>query len=132
DARSLYEEGLQIPPCKLYHAGEPGDVMALLAENVRVPDQVIGDVRAMISAAHVGRARLIEFLTDYDMPDLEALSAEIRARSCRRRAASLTAASPPPSRRAPRRASTSTRRSTRHWPRRSPTRSRPAAAPSGS
>lgn len=83
DAKDLFEEGLQIPPCKLYHAGQPGDVMALLAQNVRVPDQVIGDVRAMVSAGHVGRERLIEFLTDYDLADLATISAAVRDRARR-------------------------------------------------
>ncbi|HEX3171910.1 MAG TPA: hydantoinase B/oxoprolinase family protein, partial [Burkholderiales bacterium] len=42
--REIYEEGLQIPICKLMKRGEPNrDVFNIIRRNVRVPDQVIGD-----------------------------------------------------------------------------------------
>jgi N-methylhydantoinase B len=66
NARTIYEEGLQVPPVKLYDRGRPNDdLFALLGKNVRVPDMVIGDVRAFVSSHFVGQARLQEFLADY-------------------------------------------------------------------
>ena len=50
-AREIYEEGLQIPPMKLYREGVLNeDLMTLLVENVRKSEQVVGDVHAMVSA----------------------------------------------------------------------------------
>ena len=43
DSTELYQEGLRIPPSRLWREGEPEDAMfRLLARNVRVPDKVLG------------------------------------------------------------------------------------------
>ncbi|MCA9858626.1 MAG: hydantoinase B/oxoprolinase family protein [Thermomicrobiales bacterium] len=82
EARDLFEEGLRIPPSKLYRRGERNeDVFNFLAANVRVPDQVIGDIGAIVSAETVGKRRLIEFLEDYDLPDISGPAAHILDRS---------------------------------------------------
>lgn len=82
NARQIYEEGLRIPPCKVYERGVPNDdVLRLIAKNVRVPDQVIGDVRGMVAAHHVGIRRLREFLRDYELMDLHSLAANLLHRS---------------------------------------------------
>ena len=47
-AREIYEEGFQIPPMKLFEAGKPNETLfRLLGENVRNPEQVLGDVHAL-------------------------------------------------------------------------------------
>ena len=75
DARDLFEEGLRIPPLKLYDAGEPNTVLLeMIAANVRVPDQVLGDVGAIRAAEIVGGRRLVEFLDDTGLPDLQDLA----------------------------------------------------------
>ena len=44
-AREIYDEGLQIPPMKLYEAGRPDrSLFRLMAQNIRNSDQVLGDV----------------------------------------------------------------------------------------
>jgi len=51
----IYQEGLRLPVLKLADAGrENGAIWELIAANVRVPDKVIGDLRAQIAACHVG------------------------------------------------------------------------------
>jgi N-methylhydantoinase B len=56
--REIYEEGLQIPICKLAKRGEPNrDVFNIIRRNVRVPDQVIGDIYAMIASCTVAANR---------------------------------------------------------------------------
>ena len=81
-AREIYEEGLQIPPMKLYRAGVPNeDLLTLLAENVRKSEQVLGDIHAMISANASGARRLLEFMDEYGLGDLEALATVIQDRS---------------------------------------------------
>jgi 5-oxoprolinase (ATP-hydrolysing) len=82
NAREIYEEGFQIPPMKLFRAGVPNeDLMALLAENVRKSEQVLGDIHAMISANASGAQRLLDFMEEYGLHDLEALATVIQDRS---------------------------------------------------
>ena len=82
NAREIYEEGFQIPPMKLYRAGEPNDdLLTLLAENVRKSEQVLGDIHAMISANASGARRLLDFMEEYGLHDLEALATVIQDRS---------------------------------------------------
>lgn len=81
-AWDLYEEGLQIPPMKLYEAGRKNETLfELLEANVRLPREVVGDVGALCAACNVTAARLTEFLADTGLPDLGLLSAEIGRRS---------------------------------------------------
>src|SRR5205814_387152 len=54
-AREIFEEGLQIPPMKLFRAGVPSeDLFTLFAENVRNPAQVLGDLHALVAANGLG------------------------------------------------------------------------------
>jgi len=81
-AREIYEEGLQIPPMKLYRAGAPSeDLFALIAENVRNPVQVLGDIHSFVAANAVGAERLKAFMREYGMHDLEALAAVLQGRA---------------------------------------------------
>ncbi len=46
----IFEEGLQIPPMRILAAGEPRqDLFTLIRANVRVPDETVGDLWAMIA-----------------------------------------------------------------------------------
>ena len=82
DARSLYEEGLAIPLMKLFKGGEPNhELFDIIRANVRVPDQVIGDIHAQEVANRVGARKLIELLDEYNLPDIEAISAQILDRT---------------------------------------------------
>jgi N-methylhydantoinase B/oxoprolinase/acetone carboxylase alpha subunit len=82
EARDLFEEGLRIPPSKLFRAGRRNDdVFGFIAANVRVPDQVIGDIGAICGAELIGKRRLLEFLEDYDLADLSQPAEHILGRS---------------------------------------------------
>ena len=82
DARSLYEEGLAIPLMKLFKAGEANsELFDIIRANVRVPDQVIGDIYAQEVGNQVGARKLIEMLEEYDLSDIEAVSALILDRT---------------------------------------------------
>lgn len=59
DATQVYEEGLRIPPVRLAHDGVLDPVIVrILAANVRMPDQVIGDLNALVAAGTVTQLRL--------------------------------------------------------------------------
>jgi len=64
--REIYQEGLRIPPVKIVRAGEiDRDVLALLLNNVRTPDEREGDLRAQLAACHTGMERLAELCRRY-------------------------------------------------------------------
>jgi N-methylhydantoinase B len=81
DALDCYEEGILLPPCRLYAAGRPQQVLDLLAANVRAPEAVLGDLHAQVSGNAVGAHRLIEMLDEFDLDDIEELSTAILDRS---------------------------------------------------
>ena len=82
DARSLYEEGLFVPIMKWREAGKPNEILiTILRANVREPEQVLGDIHAQEAGNEVGGARLLEFLAEFGLDDVEALSDEIISRS---------------------------------------------------
>jgi 5-oxoprolinase (ATP-hydrolysing)/N-methylhydantoinase A len=81
-AREIFEEGFQIPPMKLYEAGRPNEsLLRLLAENIRNPEQVLGDLHSFVAANALGGERLLSFMADYGMTDLRALAAVVQGRS---------------------------------------------------
>jgi 5-oxoprolinase (ATP-hydrolysing) len=81
-AREVYEEGLQIPPIRFVTAGVVSpDVVALIRQNVRNPDMVLGDIQAQISANRVGIDRLLAFMDEYDLDDLSELAEVVQGRA---------------------------------------------------
>jgi N-methylhydantoinase B len=78
-SREIYEEGLQIPLLKLLDAGRPNEVLIeMITQNIRVPDQGMGDIWAQVSACRMMGERLQPLL---DKVSLEELGAAVRARS---------------------------------------------------
>ena len=81
-ARDIHEEGLWIPPLKLYEAGEPNPVLHdIIRRNVRTPDHVLGDLAAQISSGRAGGERLIALCERAGLDDIEDLAEEIISRS---------------------------------------------------
>ena len=82
DAREVFEEGLRIPMMKLYDAGRPNDaLLELIRANVRVPDQVIGDLEAQLAALAVAERRLVGLMDEQGLKDVDELAATIHGRS---------------------------------------------------
>jgi N-methylhydantoinase B len=81
-AHDVHEEGLWIPPTKLYERGRPNQTLFdLIGRNVRTPDYVAGDIAAQVSSARAGGEEVIELCQRYEMPDIEGLADEIIALS---------------------------------------------------
>ncbi len=81
-ARDIHEEGLWIPPLKLYEAGEPNATLHdIIRSNVRTPEHVFGDLAAQVSSGRSGGERLIALCKRQGLNDIEALSDEIIQRS---------------------------------------------------
>lgn len=78
----IYEEGLRLPVCKLMRAGVLNEeLFDLIRFNVRVDEQVVGDIMANISCNEVGGRLLTEFMDEYGIDDLAPLSQAIRDQS---------------------------------------------------
>lgn len=77
-AQDAYEEGFCLPPVKLVDAGEPNTlVRTILARNVRVPGQVLGDVDALIAANALGERRIQAMLDSDPGLDLDDVAESI-------------------------------------------------------
>lgn len=64
--REIYQEGFRIPPVKIVREGKMQfDVLALLLNNVRTPEEREGDLGAQIAACHTGAQRLRELCMCY-------------------------------------------------------------------
>jgi N-methylhydantoinase B len=73
DATEIWQEGLRIPPIKLYEAGRlRDDILDMLALNVRNAHDFRGDLAAMIGAAHLGERRMAKLFSEMSAPVVEA------------------------------------------------------------
>ncbi len=72
-ATSIFQEGLMIPPIKLYDAGVPNEAaFKIIARNSRLPEHLRGDIDAEIGACLVGSRRITELADRYGVDTLEA------------------------------------------------------------
>ncbi len=70
--REIYQEGFRIPPVKIVRGGQiDRDVLALLLNNVRTPEEREGDLRAQLAACRTGAARLQELARRYGLPRVQ-------------------------------------------------------------
>ena len=77
-ATEIWQEGIRIPPLKLYDAGTlRDDVMDMVATNVRHPRDFLGDLRAMLGSARVGERRLLKLVDDYGIETATAAVGEV-------------------------------------------------------
>ncbi|HWK97781.1 MAG TPA: hydantoinase B/oxoprolinase family protein [Pseudolabrys sp.] len=92
-SKDIYEEGLKIPVMKLVERGQLNrTIFEFITANTRVPEKILGDVRAQMVANHVCARGLKVMLDEYKLDSLEGLAQEIIARtekSMRRRIAEL-------------------------------------------
>src|ERR1700722_2787902 len=82
DAREVFEEGLQIPPMKVVERGAMNATLErILRKNVRVPDQVMGDLYAQFTGLGLIERHVIALMQERGLATLEELSHELRSRS---------------------------------------------------
>jgi N-methylhydantoinase B len=78
DSRSIYQEGLVIPPVRLVERGTlDEDVLALLLANVRTPEIRRGDLRAQVAANELAGRRLRELAEQRGRDVLEAAFTDV-------------------------------------------------------
>ena len=79
-ANEIYQEGLRIPPLKLYDKGVPrDDLLQMLSANVRQPENFLGDLNAQIGSVMLAAQRIETLLADYGPDQLMTVVSEILA-----------------------------------------------------
>jgi N-methylhydantoinase B len=77
-AREIFQEGLRIPPVKLFRAGAlDHDLMQMLLANVRTPAEREGDLAAQIASCRTGERRLTEIIAKYGEPETRRYAAHL-------------------------------------------------------
>jgi N-methylhydantoinase B len=78
DSTEVFQEGLQIPVCKLVSQGVLNEtLMDILARNVRIPDVVLGDLQAEVAACHTGASGLRDLVRRHGAEGFRALVDEL-------------------------------------------------------
>jgi len=66
DSTEIFQEGLRIPILKYYDKGVLNEALHSVIElNVRVPDRVLGDLKAQLAACHVGAREMGKLISKY-------------------------------------------------------------------
>jgi N-methylhydantoinase B len=72
DSTEIFQEGLRIPPSKLFEAGRPNDMLFnLIRKNVRLPALVIGDLEAQYATCNIGERELLRLISRHGEEQLQ-------------------------------------------------------------
>ncbi|WP_137178361.1 hydantoinase B/oxoprolinase family protein [Roseomonas sp. AR75] len=72
EAREIFHEGIRIPPTKLAERGRMReDVLRLVCQNTRKPDDMRGDIMAQVASVRVGAERLMALFERYGAEEVE-------------------------------------------------------------
>lgn len=64
----IFQEGLQIPLCKLYVEGKvSGDILEIIRANSRLPEMCIGDLEAQVAGLRVACSRIGKIVDKYGL-----------------------------------------------------------------
>lgn len=93
-ATEVEQEGLRLPPVKLYKRGVIDDeILSIILSNIRIADQRIGDIRAQAAALEIGERRLKTLLDRYGADTVE-LAIEVLKRGASQQMRAKIAAIP--------------------------------------
>jgi N-methylhydantoinase B len=71
-ATEVEQEGLRLPPVKLFKRGElDQEILSIILSNIRISEQRIGDIRAQAAALEIGERRLTSLLDRYGEDTVE-------------------------------------------------------------
>jgi N-methylhydantoinase B len=66
DSTEIYQEGLRIPPIKLFDRGTRNETLIdLIRTNVRLPDLVVGDLEAQLATCGIGEREFCRLIQRY-------------------------------------------------------------------
>lgn len=82
NATEIYQEGLRLPPLKFRDKGVVNETLvAIIRQNVRIPDTVMGDINAQVAACSIGARRIGELADKFGHNALLAIFEELLGRS---------------------------------------------------
>jgi N-methylhydantoinase B len=89
NATELFQEGLLVPPVKIWNAGQPVDeIERLILANSRQPELVRGDIHAQMAVTQMGAARMKELCERFGAPTVrDAFAAILKGAADEMRAA---------------------------------------------
>lgn len=77
-ARELYHEGIQLPPVKLYSAGEPNeDVLNIIQNNSRIPETTVGDLEGQVGCTRIGVKEVTDLIKEHGIKTVNACFDEL-------------------------------------------------------
>jgi len=81
-ATEIEQEGLRLPPVKLYKRGEiDAEILSILMSNIRISEERIGDIKAQAAALTVGERRLTQLLDRYGVDTVDAAIDELKCQA---------------------------------------------------
>jgi N-methylhydantoinase B len=91
NATEVEQEGLRLPPVKLYKKGVMDEeILAIILSNIRIADQRIGDIKAQAAALSIGEKRLTALLERYGADTVDEAIAELRVRAAQQMRARIS------------------------------------------
>ena len=77
-ANEIFQEGLRIPPLRIYDRGQPrDDLLQMMSANVRQPENFLGDLNAQIGSVMLAARRIEDLLDEYGADRLMTVVAQI-------------------------------------------------------
>ena len=84
NATEVEQEGLRLPPVKLYKEGViDEEILSIILSNIRIADQRIGDIKAQSAALTTGEKRLTALLDRYGDATVDEAIVELKRRAAR-------------------------------------------------
>ena len=81
-ATEVEQEGLRLPPVKLFKRGElDREILSIIQSNIRVAEQRIGDIKAQAAALKVGEKRLAELIARFGLAVFRQSISELKIRA---------------------------------------------------
>ncbi len=78
DSSEIFQEGLRIPPSKIYEAGKPNtSLLRIIEHNTRMPARMMGDVYAQMAALNTAEKELLKLVASAGAPVLKAYMTEL-------------------------------------------------------
>jgi N-methylhydantoinase B len=90
NATEVEQEGLRLPPVKLYKEGVlDEEILSIILSNIRIADQRIGDIKAQAAALAIGEKRLTALIDRYGEDVVEATIVELKSRAAQQMRAKI-------------------------------------------
>lgn len=72
DSTEIFQEGLRIPPMKIYSKGVLNEtLMSIIGKNVRLPELVFGDLESQFATCNLGERELLRLIERYGADELD-------------------------------------------------------------